>query len=289
VEIEGEVGTDFLIFCPYHGNFRTPAGEVAKESGHFYCFGCQESRTLAELIMKVSDRNYFEALRLIDSKGKAVDIEETVTKILGVKHEFEEFDPEIIDRLHRSAHGGRGYDYFMSRGINWDSIIKYQLGYSAKQDMVTVPVHSPDGMCVGFVGRSIDGKVFKNSTDLPRGNTFFNIHRAKVYDRVFAQESTFDAILLEQAGGHAVASMGSSLSRAQKVLLDKYFRSIMVVKDNDEAGRRMAEAMETYFGNKFTPITLEQDVKDVGDLTHEQRVELVLSLEDEVNYALNNT
>ena len=41
VNIETEFGNDFIIFCPYHNNSRTPAGEVAKDSGLFFCFGCQ--------------------------------------------------------------------------------------------------------------------------------------------------------------------------------------------------------------------------------------------------------
>ena len=48
------------------------------------------------------------------------------------------------------------------RKIEQTSWSKFSLGYSEKQDMVTVPVHSPDGMPVGFVGRSIEGKEFKN-------------------------------------------------------------------------------------------------------------------------------
>ena len=30
VDIEAEFGNDYIIFCPYHNNNRTPAGEVAK-------------------------------------------------------------------------------------------------------------------------------------------------------------------------------------------------------------------------------------------------------------------
>ena len=49
ISIENDVDSNFIIFCPYHSNYRTPAGEVSKESGVFYCFGCHESRTLIDL------------------------------------------------------------------------------------------------------------------------------------------------------------------------------------------------------------------------------------------------
>ena len=68
IDIEAEFGLDYIIYCPYHSNTRTPAGEVSKESGLFFCFGCQTTKTLLELIMHVSGRSYFEALRYIKSK-----------------------------------------------------------------------------------------------------------------------------------------------------------------------------------------------------------------------------
>ena len=54
VEIEAEFGNDYIIFCPYHNNNRTPAGEVAKDSGLFFCFGCQTTKNLEEFIMHMS-------------------------------------------------------------------------------------------------------------------------------------------------------------------------------------------------------------------------------------------
>ena len=50
IDIESEIDSDYLIFCPYHNNYRTPAGEVAKDTGHFYCFACQESRDLNDFV-----------------------------------------------------------------------------------------------------------------------------------------------------------------------------------------------------------------------------------------------
>ena len=68
IDIEAEYGTDYIVFCPYHNNNRTPAGEVSKESGLFFCFGCQQVANLQELVMKMSNRSYFESLRYIKSK-----------------------------------------------------------------------------------------------------------------------------------------------------------------------------------------------------------------------------
>jgi DNA primase len=92
-------------------------------------------------------------------------------------------------------------DYFETRGINSESMNYFRLGYSEHQNMVVVPVHSPDGLPVGIVGRSIVEKKFKNSTNLPKNQTLFNIHRAKkIGSHVIIVESSFDAIRVHQAG-----------------------------------------------------------------------------------------
>ncbi len=75
IDIEAEYGTDYIIFCPYHNNNRTPAGEVSKEHGLFFCFGCQTTKTLVEFVMYISNRTYFEAIRYIKSKEQETSIE----------------------------------------------------------------------------------------------------------------------------------------------------------------------------------------------------------------------
>jgi DNA primase len=82
INIEKELDTDFIIFCPYHNNFRTPAGEVSKTKGTFLCFSCHTTRDLVSFIKEFTNRTYFESLRFISSKGKNIDIEKEINKSL---------------------------------------------------------------------------------------------------------------------------------------------------------------------------------------------------------------
>lgn len=287
ITIEGEVDTDYLIYCPWHSNYRTPAGEVAKESGHFYCFACSASHTLVELVQEVSGKSYFESLRLINSKGDNSDIVEILNKTLEIRDKFTEFDAELIDRLHDSVYLG-GSDYFHSRGINDESIEKFKLGYSLRRHMVTVPVHSPDGVCVGFVGRSVEGKFFKNSKDLPKKHTLFNLHRVKRKEKVFVIESSFEAILLDQVGANAVATLGARVSNEQAELLNRYFNSIILVRDNDDAGKEMAERLTKILGSKLLVTTAPSGAKDVGDLSRDQLITFVNKFDNQLEYILED-
>jgi len=271
IDIVYEIDSEFIIFCPFHNNTRSPAGEINKSTGSFYCFSCQEVKDLVEIVMQASSRTYFEAVRLIDSKENSQDLLENLTNALNKKEELKEFDLEIIDRLNKNAlSSARAAEYLKGRGIEKNSVIKYHIGYSESQDMITIPVYSPDGMCLGFVARSIEGKVFKNTPGLAKSKTFFNIHRAKRYDRVFVVESSFDAIRLEQAGVHAVATLGASVSKQQRSLLKQYFNQIVVLPDNDDAGNIMANKLLSDFGTGCVVSKLPEGKKDVSDMPQEE-------------------
>ena len=268
IDIVSEVDIDFIIFCPFHNNSRTPAAEIHKTNGLFYCFACQETKDLAEVIMQASGRTYFEAARLIDSKSDSKNLVENLTEVLEKKIEFQEYDLSIIDKLNSNAlESKRAADYYKSRNITKESVIKYKLGYSEKQDMVTIPVYSPTGLCLGFVGRSIEGKVFKNTSKLPKGKTLFNLQRAKRYEKVFVVESSFDAIRLEQVGVHAVATLGATISKEQRKLLKQYFNQVIVLGDSDEAGQNMSKKMIAYFGIGCIAPSLPEGIKDVSEMS----------------------
>ena len=271
ITIESEVDSDFIIFCSFHSNTRTPAGEVHKNNGTFFCFSCQKVADLVELVMHVSGRTYFEAVRFIKGKEQENDLEIEINKKLYIKPDYVPYDELIIKRLNNQMmDSDRAKNYMLYRKITQDSIIKFALGYSEKQDMVTIPVHSPEGIPVGFVGRSIEGKDFKNTPGLPKSKTLFNLHRVKTADRVYVVESSFDAIRLDQVGFPAVATLGANVSNSQTELLQKYFNNIIVIADNDEAGGNMKDKIIEKLGSRVSVIQLNKEYKDIGDMPDEE-------------------
>lgn len=282
IDIVNEVDSDYIIFCPYHNNHRTPAGEVSKDSGMFFCFGCQESKTLVELIMFITRKSYFETLRIIESGKTQNNIENEISKMLEPKEEFAPYDEVQIRRLHSQAmESPRAVRYFEKRGITQESMKRFALGYSEKQDMVTVPVSTPDGkMFVGFVARSVEGKDFKNTPKLPKSKILLGHHLALPYSTVYVVESSFDAIRLSQLGVAAVSTLGANVSRRQTELLQKSFNNVIVIGDNDDAGRTMQRKVQERLGSKATIINLPSRFKDIGDMSDKEIVELVRRIDD---------
>ena len=288
IEVESDLDLNYIIFCPFHNNSRTPAGEVHKENGLFFCFSCQKTAPLIEVVMHSSGRSYFEAARFIKSKEGETNLEAEVQKQLYAKPEFLPFDEVVLKRLYNGLLiSDRAKNYFKYRKINTESWAKFSLGYSIKQDMVTVPVHSPDGMPIGFVGRSVEGKEFKNTPGLPKAKTLFNLHRVKTSDNVYIVESSFDAIRLDQVGIPSVATLGANVSKAQVELLQKYFNNIVVVADNDEAGGNMKDRIIEKLGSRVSVIKLDKQYKDIGDMDDDSIAGLQFQFDKSIMSMLN--
>ena len=220
--------------------------------------------------MHTSGRTYFEAARFIKSKETESNLEAEINSKLVEKPEYVQYDQVLIKRLNQQAlESPRAMRYYGGRLITEDSVKKFGLGYSDKQDMVTIPVHSPDGMEVGFVGRSIEGKDFKNTPGLPKSKILFNLHRVKTAGKVYVVESSFDAIRLDQCGFPAVATLGANVSNVQTDLLQKYFNNIIVIADNDEAGGNMKDKIVERLGNRVSVVKLDKQYKDIGDMPDE--------------------
>ena len=293
-----EANNNLLMYCPFHSNRHTASFSISCENGAWLCYNpaCGESGNLVELVKRILHKNDFEALRFISSKQNEAleNFDELLEGLMEDKPDFEEFPKETLIKLYTELVSTQeGKDYFKSRGIEGQSIIDFDLGYSKNMGMVTVPVHSPDGIPIGIVGRSIEGKSFKNSTNLPKSKTMFNIHRAKkIGSNVIIVESSFDAIRVHQAGfPNVVATLGGSLSSEQQRLLNKYFSTIIIMTDADEAGRELglniANRLNTkdilwasYDYGKIYP----HDAKDVGDMTDKEIQQCIKNSVSHIEY-----
>ena len=284
VNISHETNIEIGFYCPFHNNTNSPSCSINKSSGVWICFNpsCAETGTLTDMVKKILEKNDFQAMRYIMSdEFQTYDaFEDTLNEMFSDKPDFVEFPQDILNNLyHGLGSSEKAREYLLSRGINEESMHHFRLGYSDKMNMVVTPVHSPDGIAVGIVGRSIEGKSFKNSTNLPKNKTMFNIHRAKrIGDHVIIVESNFDAIRVHQAGfPNVVATLGGHISDENIKLLNRYFNKITIMTDADSAGRELGKRICSKLFNKtllwasyeYGKI-YQHDAKDAGDLTDEE-------------------
>ena len=242
IEIVTDTNTHFLAFCPFHYNNDTPALAVDKEKGLWHCFSpsCMYSGTLPDLLRLTKKLNPFQAQRVILKKKREdrVGFAERLEHALAETPEFSPFSQEVLDRMKQDFPGSVAEEYMKSRGFDSDTLDYFDVGYSAKKDMVVVPMHDPKGMPIGIIGRtpSHQNKQFKNSTGLPKAKTAWNFHRAKkTGETVIICEASYDAMRIHQAGyPNVIALLGGHVTKYHLDQIGKTFSRVIIMTDYDE-------------------------------------------------------
>lgn len=242
IEVVSETGTHLLAFCPFHANHDSPAFALDKTKGLWTCFNpsCDASGNLEGLLRSLKSLNPFEATRVIMKYSKASQspLAERLSAIREKAPEFVEFPQESLDILKQTfwSENTRGLDYMKGRGFESNTLDIFDVGYSLKKDMVIVPMHDPNGMPVGMIGRSVEDKIFKNSTNLPKSKTAWNFHRAKKHgETVIVVESSFDAMRIHQAGyPNVIALLGGHVTQHHIDQIGKTFSNIIIMTDFDK-------------------------------------------------------
>lgn len=261
----------YMLFCPFHTNTHTPALSMNHE-GAYLCFSCGEHGNILDFVMGVTNKDIMTAMRMIARSEYEEDVAQTINKMI---ERDDEFNDKIVYKLHRGL-APVGKKYFENRGLTLDTQQEFMLGYSNKMKMVTIPVQNQRGAYLGFIGRSIEGKRFKNSNGFKKTETLFNIHRNRFVDQLYVVESAIDAMLMHQAGLSAVATMGSSLSNKQIELIKRYSKDSTLIYDNDEAGEKMKEQFRLTIKGRYATV---DTAKDVGELTSEELQTFIHNIE----------
>lgn len=316
IEIYGETPKYFTAYCPFHGNRVTPSFTVSRDTGTYFCFNasCGARGSLIELVKKTKGLNEFAARRLvIQNKNGSASIGGALRKRLA-KKDFAEFPQETLDRMHQQLwHDDAAIDYMYGRGFTRETLEYFQVGYSSKKNLITVPMHDINGKPVGVIGRSIKDKRFHNSKGLPSPHTLFNIHRAREHgDTVIIVEASIDDMLMHQSGfPNTVGCLMGYFSDAHMDQIDKNFNNVIIMTDFDDykkyiyvncnkckhlctghnPGRDLGMKISQSLPRKKVEWAAYSDkevfpgaAKDPGDMTHNQRVQCIENRMSDLRY-----
>lgn len=196
--------------------------------------------------------------------------------------------------------------YYLDRDYSSEVLIKYDVGLCEKDnkemsDRIVVPIYDNDyEYMVGCTGRSIYEKCdqcksyhdttincpsnenswkypkWKHNSDFKSQNHLYNFWFAKkfILDTGVAiiVESPGNVWRLEENGIHnSVAIFGSSLSDRQKILLDSSgAMSLVILTDNDDAGRKAAEQIKLKCQNTYRIFIPQISKSDVGEMNSDE-------------------
>ncbi len=246
IRVQGETFDEYQTLCPYHANRDTPAFSISKRTGAYNCFSpeCGANGNLKKLVMFLTKRNEFEAMRFIlkfrsdDSYSLASELDE----IFSDEPEVKPFSQDTLDRLaNQFWETSPGQEYMAERGFEEETLRHFGIGYSPRVKRgaetfkaVTVPVHTPQGIPMGMVARSIEGKDFINSPGLLKSKTLWNSHRAKKAGGTAIVTESFDAMSIHQAGYPQAVALLGNMSQDQKYYLNRFFDRIIIMTDFDD-------------------------------------------------------
>lgn len=151
---------------------------------------------------------------------------------------------------------------------------------------ITFPIHDSDGNPIGFTARTLDPNVsskYINTTETEfyiKGNTVYNIHRAKMDARkqgnVIVVEGVTDVIAFARVGiTNVCATLGTACTTNQLKLLKQCGSTITFCYDGDQAGQTAtykAAKMAIELGFKVQ-IVSNKTGKDPDEIIHTYGVE----------------
>jgi DNA primase len=132
-------GRNFVGFCPFHSNTRTPAFTVYPESQSYHCFGCKASGTAFDFVMARQGLDFPSALKqlaaragiTLEERGEAQEQQSRLrTRLLEINAAAATLFQHL---LRNSPRGEAGRAYLERRGLVGDVVEAFQLGFAPEE------------------------------------------------------------------------------------------------------------------------------------------------------------
>ncbi len=130
-------GKNYIGFCPFHSNTRTPAFVVFPETQSWRCFGqCAEGGDLFGYVMKRDGLDFNEALKVLAEKAGVVltqrterskSEEEKQKRLSAILEEAQRY---YRQQMLETEAGKKALDYIKARNLNDETIKIWGLGYA---------------------------------------------------------------------------------------------------------------------------------------------------------------
>ncbi len=182
-------------------------------------------------------------------------------------------------------------DYFQARGFLATTLDHFNVGDCSqkKSSMVSraiIPVHNLEGdKVVAYIGRSTKDYInpkFLFTKGFNKNKYLYNYHRAKECGQknstLFITEGQGDVWKLYEAGvNNAISIFGKNISAQQQIILENSgVTRLVVLTDNDQAGRESKVKIQRQMSRMFKVIFPRLSRKDVGDMNVKQISEDIL-------------
>lgn len=132
-----KTGKNYIGFCPFHPNTRTPAFVIFPETGTWRCFGaCNEGGDVFRFLMKKEGWDFPETLRYLAQRA-GVELQPHSIQEKAQEEEHERLRDLLeaallfyYHNLHQTNEGAPILEYLQHRGLSKDSLDIFEIGYA---------------------------------------------------------------------------------------------------------------------------------------------------------------
>ena len=124
-------GRNFFGLCPFHSE-KTPSFSVAPDKQIYHCFGCGAGGNVFSFIVEHEKISFIEAVQQLGQKyGIQVDYQSGPSnKIFSSLYKVHDLAVKLYHNTLYSEKGKAALDYLYNRGLNDNTIKKYQIGFA---------------------------------------------------------------------------------------------------------------------------------------------------------------
>ena len=126
-------GSNLFGLCPFHSE-KTASFSVAPDKGIYYCFGCHKGGGPINFIMEVESLDYPDAVRFL-AKRAGMEVPEDGERQSTYRRQerLRSLCKEAAKLFHtqlKAPEGKPGRDYLQSRGLSWQTVTRFGLGFA---------------------------------------------------------------------------------------------------------------------------------------------------------------
>jgi DNA primase len=287
--VVSETPTEYACYCPFHANTSSPAFYINKKTGLWHCFNpsCDKKGSFVALVKQMTGSDIAWRYRPHYSDDSLLDmLELDGGALIQTPPNWDEAMERVFLDYSNTAEVIEKLAYLLERGFSIETLEHFEVGYSERQHRIVIPARDIFFNVVGFIGRAISSDVYPKylySENFPRRETLFNLQNAKAYREVIITEGSLDAMRVHQSGfPNVVATLGASIPSEHNAILGRFFDSLVLFFDNDEAGEAAKRAIIK--GNPRKDLWIvpyPSGIKDPGEMTEEQ---IKASINQKIHY-----
>ena len=276
-EVENLTPHELRVKCCFHDDHK-PSLSINIEKGFYYCHGCKAKGNVFSYIMNRYGKSYSETCFILgDSLG--------LTRPRSTKPERPPLDNSLAGKFHHQLiDRALTIKKLIQEKCGWtdESLTKYQVGWDADSQRITIPIYDEYGTLVNirlykWDAKKSQDKMVSYAAKDEQGNTHLygearifgieDLYNDEKYIIWCAGEK--DRIQLKQQGFNCcTVTSGEGIFRAEWVPLFKN-KEVFICLDADETGRNasLSIAEKLYKVAKIRIVELPAEVGDKGDVS----------------------